>query len=157
MGSISSASVRAIIIKDEHMLVEWYEPRSVCFTPGGRIEPGEKIEQTIERELKEELGTIAIVRERYLGRFFNRCQDDGPVIESTDHFFACSWKEADVTAPVTSGEEGREFRWIPLAGLEKSNLMPPQLAALVLKYVHGVHEEWDFSFDAIRGSGGKVL
>jgi ADP-ribose pyrophosphatase YjhB (NUDIX family) len=48
-------SVRAIILRDDHVLVV-RDPESVHILPGGRCEPGETLEQTLHRELLEETG-----------------------------------------------------------------------------------------------------
>ena len=48
-------SVRAIMFRDRNVMVIT-DPNSIHLTPGGRCEPGESIDETLERELLEETG-----------------------------------------------------------------------------------------------------
>jgi ADP-ribose pyrophosphatase YjhB (NUDIX family) len=48
-------SVRAVVVRQGQVLVV-RDPESVHILPGGRCEPGERLEQTLARELLEETG-----------------------------------------------------------------------------------------------------
>ncbi len=49
--------IGAIIIKDRKMLVARSRKYELFFVPGGKRETGESDDQTLRREIKEELGT----------------------------------------------------------------------------------------------------
>jgi 8-oxo-dGTP diphosphatase len=48
-------TVRAIILKDKHILLVTGHGADFYWTPGGGVEEGETIVQTLHRELAEEL------------------------------------------------------------------------------------------------------
>lgn len=48
--------VKAVIVKDAKILLVKHKVRGTWNLPGGRIDENESIEQTLRRELKEELG-----------------------------------------------------------------------------------------------------
>ena len=49
-------TVRAIILKERQLLLVTGHGADFYWTPGGGVEPGETIVETLHRELKEELG-----------------------------------------------------------------------------------------------------
>ncbi len=49
-------SVRAIVVRDETVLVVWDEQGEPHLLPGGRCEPGESLQETLYREVLEEAG-----------------------------------------------------------------------------------------------------
>ncbi len=47
---------RAIIVKDNKVLLSWEERKDVYMSPGGGVENGESLEECVIRELSEEAG-----------------------------------------------------------------------------------------------------
>ena len=47
---------RAIIVKDNKVLLSWEERKDVYMSPGGGVEEGESLEECVVRELGEEAG-----------------------------------------------------------------------------------------------------
>lgn len=47
---------RAIIIKENKVLLSWEERKNVYMSPGGGVENGESLEECVVRELQEEAG-----------------------------------------------------------------------------------------------------
>ena len=55
---------RAIIIKDNKVLLSWEERKNVYMSPGGGVEEGESLEECVIRELSEEAGFKVVKRYR---------------------------------------------------------------------------------------------
>lgn len=68
--------VRAIIFKDDKVLVCQDKKRDYYFFPGGHVEFGEKSEDALIRELKEELN-LSIKDMKYIGTSENIYNQDG--------------------------------------------------------------------------------
>lgn len=51
-------TIRGILLKDKHVLLVTGHGADFYWTPGGGVEPGESIAETLSREIKEELGVI---------------------------------------------------------------------------------------------------
>jgi len=49
-------SVRGIVVRDETVLVLWNEQDEPYLLPGGRCEPSESLQETLNREVLEEAG-----------------------------------------------------------------------------------------------------
>jgi len=75
LGDSSQCPV-ALIIKDgkillghRHYTVDTWKTLSVWTCPGGRCDAGETIEETLRREVKEEIAVEALLIKEYLGEF----------------------------------------------------------------------------------------
>jgi 8-oxo-dGTP pyrophosphatase MutT (NUDIX family) len=70
-------TVRAIILKDKHVLLVTGHGAGFYWTPGGKVENGESIIQTLHREIKEELGvTIKEYSHYYSFKYRNQEVDN---------------------------------------------------------------------------------
>lgn len=49
---------RAIIERDEHILFSFLSKRKQYLLPGGKLDPGESIEECVRRECREEVGMV---------------------------------------------------------------------------------------------------
>ncbi len=57
------SSVRAIVLRDTSVIVVKEKNGQLYLTPGGRVEPGEQLEETLRREILEETGwTLATTK-----------------------------------------------------------------------------------------------
>lgn len=83
--------------------------------PGGKVAPGESMEECIRRELAEELGLqvlsarqIATIRHQY------------PAKTVILHFLECSIDRG--AQPV--GHEGQQIQWVTVEGLDRIDMAP---------------------------------
>jgi 8-oxo-dGTP diphosphatase len=101
--------------------------------PGGKLDPGERPEEALGRELREELG-ILIDRHRHLLSL----DHDYPDRAVRLHFYLVEQWLGPVAA-VT----GQRLRWVRLDALEESELLPAD--APVIEVLRGL---WAVSADA---------
>jgi 8-oxo-dGTP diphosphatase len=93
--------------------------------PGGHVEPGERPEQTLVRELREELGIA--VRAFRLGLVQDERSARVPGLYRHYVYLVDAWDGA------VSAVDGQQLRWIPLAQLATlAPLNPPIAFALDL-------------------------
>jgi 8-oxo-dGTP diphosphatase len=78
--------------------------RGLWSVPGGRVEPGESLEEAVVREVAEETGLRVTV-----GRLVGRVERDGPggVVYVIDDFEA----RVEGAARLTAGDDADEARW----------------------------------------------
>ena len=76
--------------------------------PGGKKETGEDIEDTLKREIKEEVNIYIKVRKKLIS-----FQDEGSLEKRTFYVFICDWVSG-VAVPLAS----QEIKWIPLNQLK---------------------------------------
>lgn len=126
-------SVRAIIIKDNHILLNEFDSGDYYNLPGGGLEPGETLKDCVKREVYEESGyTIDVGNILYMYEY-------NP---ERDHFFygkrgalspifnCVINKEFDVVQPfdIDSDPDGSSVstgcKWIPLSELATIELVP---------------------------------
>ncbi|MEW5725043.1 MAG: (deoxy)nucleoside triphosphate pyrophosphohydrolase [Thermodesulfobacteriota bacterium] len=109
----------AVIRKGEKVLLARRGPggrHAGCWEfPGGKQEPGETLEETLAREVREELGLDVCV-----GRLFTRVDHDYGDFSLTLHAFLCP------PPPGTDPVRGREdLCWAGPEDFETFDLLPP--------------------------------
>ena len=103
--------VAAIIRRDETILLTRRPPDAhlpnLWEFPGGKVEPGESLIEALRRELLEELGVLAEVRDEYYATIHHY-----PTKTIDLHFFNCTIIDGEPRAI-----EVAEFRWVKFADL----------------------------------------
>ncbi len=102
----------AVIIRDGKILqgMRNYTPDkwkqiSVWTTPGGRCDEGETLEQTVRREVAEEVGITELEIKDYIGEVSGAKEGDSVPI-----FYATTTQDAKLMEP----EKFSEWRWVPV-------------------------------------------
>lgn len=113
---------RAVVRRDGQLLVVRQRTKSWSFLPGGHVEPGERVETALVRELTEELGTDTKIAS-FLGAVEHGYVEDGTTHHEINLVF-----EADVTdSEPVSQEDHLEFRWLPQHELAETDVRPGAL------------------------------
>jgi 8-oxo-dGTP diphosphatase len=81
--------------------------------PGGKCQPGESLEESLRRELKEEVGANAVI-----GKEIFTVTHDYPERSVELHFFSCTLLNAPV--PLL----GQEMRWVAREELTSLEFLP---------------------------------
>ena len=114
--------VAALIFKDGRFLAEERKltkkvlPGAIAF-PGGHVEPGEKVEDALGRELSEELGIVPLDA-RYVCTLLHRSQEFRKL-----HYFAVTRWEGAI-----ENHEAASLRWLPLTASYSLDLEVDRLA-----------------------------
>lgn len=113
----------AIIIKDNKIFVTqrgYGEFKNMWEFPGGKVEPGEEIENTIKREIKEELDAdIEIVK------FLNTIEYTYPSFHLVMHNFICRLKEDHLVLL-----EAEDAKYVSIDELKNVDFLPADLLIL---------------------------
>ena len=100
--------------------------RRILGLPKGGAMAGERPEQTAAREVREETGITASVRER-LGQVDYTYRRGGRPIEKTVHFYLCEFEGGDTA---DHDHEVDDARWIPLADARRRLSYPGERAMI---------------------------
>lgn len=103
-------SIKGVVLARGHVLLARNE-RDEWELPGGRLEPGERPERCVVREIEEEAG-IGVVVDRIIDSWVYPVLPDRQVLIVT---YRCI--DLDGLAPITISAEHRDVRWVPLDGV----------------------------------------
>jgi len=128
-----------ILIEDNKLaLIERHRADKHYFAfPGGGVDEGETPEQAAIREAEEELGILVEIKQKVAEVFFNG---------NTQYYFLAEKLSGEFGSG--TGEEFDEYnpaygtflpRWLPLVDISNYNVLPRELADLV---VRSVKEGW---------------
>ena len=131
MDKIFRYSIKAIIIKDNKLLVEScdYGRGRFCKLPGGGHQWGETMKEALIRECKEELNldinpTRLLFTRDYIAKNHQQTIDDD-IFHQAELMFECNVKDFS-TLSIGSQPDGenQQIKWIDLDKLPTSNFYP---------------------------------
>jgi 8-oxo-dGTP diphosphatase len=132
---------RAVILRDDQLLVCKAGGKEHYFLPGGHVEPGELAKNALEREIMEELGVAAATRE-FLGVVENLFEADGASRHEINLLFRV---QADIVQPI-SREKNISFAYVGLDELPRVNMLPEQMKEKLLAWLADKKPFWGSSF-----------
>ena len=134
-------AVRALIIEDDHVLLlkkDGYETGGVRYAlPGGGQDAGECLEDTLQRECLEEIGTAIRIGDLIAVADFLKLRDTTPVTRRhvMEFLFLCQVPES---YRARSGPEPDKHQvdvvWMPMDNLPTIQLFPQYLSSCIPEY-----------------------
>lgn len=126
--------VRGVCIKEGHLLVCQSKGAANTYLPGGHVEWREKAADGLRREIEEELGVNAVVRE-FLGAVEHTFIQKGERHCEINLMFRMEIAALSPGREPEACEDWISFKWIPLAGLGRNHLEPRPLRKLIPAWV----------------------
>lgn len=130
---------RAVIIDEDHILVckTTDLEHNFYFLPGGHVEHGESVKDTVIRELFEEAGAKIEIK-RFLGcleysfipGYSSMCHN-----HEYNFFFEATSHELSATEQVSKLEDHIDLMWIPYNQINKIDFRPSPLKDLLPKWL----------------------
>jgi len=129
---------RAVIIRRGRMLLAYDKKNQMYFLPGGHVEPGELIEETLKREAREEFrGRVSNVK------FIGACENHFPNGPGDRHHEMNIVFTAGVDrSNVVSYEDHIHFVWKPATELAQYRILPRGIASAIMKALRTGRPFW---------------
>ena len=143
---------RGVCTREGMLLLCHGRGASNTYLPGGHVEFMERAADALERELLEELGLQARAG-GFLGAVEHTFLQKGKRHCEINLVFKVDIEGIDVSSAPRSAEANLDFLWVPLAGLEQSELEPqPLRQALVAWLKHGkIQGRWASTYPPPAG------
>lgn len=137
-------TARAIIVNDGHLLTLKPESKDIFFTPGGRVEAGETLQEALLREMSEELPHVAFELGPYLGTIEHGWREpSGEEAGGLHHFFRVYAPRLHAPGALPAVESGLTFVWVHVDELSVYPLQPPSLVVLLPRLLAGSKTIWN--------------
>ena len=113
----------ALIVQDGKLLVVESRQTGKLFLPGGGVEKGETMPETLQRELHEETGLeIEIVRFLRFKEFFFYYALEDQGFHSLLFYYLCRTQDTSLPAPANLNDaDTTNPRWVPVADLKPAD------------------------------------
>ena len=121
---------RALIQRDDEILLAHKIGEPNTFLPGGHIEYGEYTDIALKRELKEELGIEAEILEFVGTHEYQFKEENGREHHEINFIY-----HAETPEPIQSKESHLEFQWCPVEKITEKTLLPEALPELIKEYL----------------------
>jgi 8-oxo-dGTP pyrophosphatase MutT (NUDIX family) len=127
MSTEHEVSYGGVVVRgDDVIVIVPRGRRRVLGLPKGGPNPGETPQETAAREVREETGVTATVRER-LGQVDYTYRRGGRPIDKTVHFYLCEYEDGDTA---DHDHEVEDARWMPLADARRRLTYPGERAMI---------------------------
>jgi 8-oxo-dGTP pyrophosphatase MutT (NUDIX family) len=126
MSTELETSYGGVVVRGDDVLVITPAGRQVTGLPKGGLEAGETPEQAAAREVREETGVEAAVREP-LGDVRYTYRRDGRRVRKTVHFFLCEYVAGSTS---DHDHEVDDARWIAISGARQELTYPGERALI---------------------------
>jgi len=141
MEKFFEVCARAFIIKDGKILLCRRKEADYFFFPGGHIDFGEKAEETLKREMQEEIG-MDISKLEFIGTNENYFAQNGDVHHEFNLVFSGEIPAGEVVAK----EDYLTFEWKDLASIQSEKLYPEALHQELIKWLENKKVFWTSQF-----------
>ena len=124
-------SAKAVVIREDKILLlrKADQEGSYCVLPGGGQNFDETLEQTLEREVLEEVGAeVEVGKLLHIREYFSEKHEfafEDRALHQVEFFFRCELKtEPDPSRATELDSNQKEVVWINLSELEAANFYP---------------------------------
>jgi len=130
---------RAIIVKNDQLLLCKMKKADWYFLPGGHIEFSESAKNTLLRELNEEIG-ISSAKVNCLAGIAENQYFNGKFTQHEINFFF----DTDINneESIKSQENHLEFDLVPISNLESIDLKPENAKQSIINYLNNKQNFW---------------
>jgi ADP-ribose pyrophosphatase YjhB (NUDIX family) len=118
---------RAVITKNDEILLCKTKNSDFYFLPGGHVEFGETASAALARELKEELN-VETVSADFMGALENLYQQNGREFHEYNFIF-----RAEIAGEINVTEPHIQFEWRKVAELKDLNFKPELMKTVILQ------------------------
>ena len=133
--------VRALLIVDNRILVCKSKTKPITFLPGGKREEGETVEDSLYREVLEELGQECEIV-CYLGAIEHHWKDGMGIHIGLNHFFQVKIEGIAIDTPLKCLDSDVDLSWIKLDEIDNIDLQPKPLISLLRSWLKGKNKAW---------------
>jgi 8-oxo-dGTP diphosphatase len=139
---------RGIILEKGKVLLAHQKGAQNTFLPGGHIKIGEKAELALVREIKEEIGEKAIIKQ-FIGAVECCWIENDQGNHEINLLFEVHIPDLDSSEPPVSCESHLEFFWAKPKDLKAHNLLPDPLIECLMNWELGFRGYWGSSFEKV--------